>query len=77
LLCFDQGVSWERVYTVNDYYDRPRLGVANVSGPPHIYESPFSELKDDFEDFFLVSPIDSELLRLESLNAHLCRGNMP
>ncbi len=49
---------WERVYTINEFWDRPRLGVADVSGVPHIYSSPFNTVKDDFEDFYLVSPID-------------------
>jgi hypothetical protein len=57
-------VAWEHVYMVNNFWDRPRLGVADVSGRPHIYESPFDSLQDDFQDFFLVSPIDSELLAL-------------
>jgi hypothetical protein len=57
-------VAWERVPTVNDFWDGPRRGVAEVSGGPHIYESPFSETKDDFEEFFLVSPIETDLLAL-------------
>lgn len=57
-------MTWERVYTINNFWDSPRLGVADVFGHPHIYEAPFSEPKDDYEDFFLVSPIDPELLRL-------------
>jgi len=57
-------VVWERVYTINEWWDGPRLGVADISGQPHIYASPFNTLKGDFEDYFLVSPIDEELLRL-------------
>jgi hypothetical protein len=57
-------VAWERVYTINDFWDHPRRGVANVSGHPHIYESPFNKDKDDFEDFYLVSPIEPDLLAL-------------
>ena len=57
-------VAWERVYTVNNFWDGPRFGIADVSGRPHIYESPFNESKDDFEDFFVVSPIEPELLAL-------------
>jgi len=49
-------VAWERVYTINDFWDGPRFGVADVSGRPHIYESPFDSGKDNFEDFFVVSP---------------------
>ena len=55
---------WERVLTVNDYWDGPRRGIAEVSGRPHIYESPSNEAKDDFEEFFWVSPIGSDLLAL-------------
>lgn len=57
-------VAWERVYTVNEFWDRVRLGVADVEGVPHIYQSPFDSLRDDFSDFYLVSPIHSELLAL-------------
>jgi hypothetical protein len=57
-------VAWERVYTVNDFWDGPRLGVADVFGCPHIYESPFDRLKDDFQGFFVVSTIDTELFGL-------------
>jgi hypothetical protein len=55
---------WERVYTVNEFWDGPRLGVADVGGLPHIYQSPFDSVLQDFSDFFLVSPIDAELLDL-------------
>jgi hypothetical protein len=61
LLCI---VAWERVYTINDFWDRPRRGVADVSGVPHMYESPFNNDTDDFEDFYFVTPIEPELLAL-------------
>lgn len=35
-----------------------------MSGVPHIYSSPFNTLKDDFEDFYLVSLIDRGLFEL-------------
>jgi hypothetical protein len=34
---------WCRVYTVNDYYDGPRPGIADYQGRPHAYESQFNE----------------------------------
>jgi hypothetical protein len=52
------------VYTINEYWDGPRLGVANVSSQPHIHESRFNSDKDDFEDLYFVSPIEPELLAL-------------
>jgi hypothetical protein len=57
-------MSWERVYTVNEFWDRARLGVADVDGIPHIYSSPFDISRDDFLEYYLVSPIDPELLKL-------------
>jgi hypothetical protein len=30
-------MAWDRVHTVNDYYDGPRLGIADVDRVPHIY----------------------------------------
>jgi hypothetical protein len=29
----------DRVLTVNEYYDVPRLGVAELNGVPHVYEA--------------------------------------
>jgi hypothetical protein len=55
---------WEPVYTINEFGDRPWLGVADVSGVPHIYSSPFNTVKDDFEDFYLVSVIRPGLFEL-------------
>jgi hypothetical protein len=59
-------MSWERVYTVNGFWDRPRLGIADFQGKPHIYESDFRDLDGDGEDGsrFWLPPIAPELLAL-------------
>lgn len=57
-------MAWERVYTINDFWDRPCLGIANVEGVPHIYQSLFDSAFDDFTDHYLVCPVDPELLEL-------------
>lgn len=57
-------MAWERVYTVNNFYDGPRLGVADVDGVPHIYEAEFDHNLDEYGDTFLVSPVDQDLLAL-------------
>ena len=54
-------MSWERVHTVNDFYDGPRLGVADYLGKPHIYQSEFSEAEDDYNDRFWLMPIEQKL----------------
>ena len=57
-------MAWERVYTINDFWDGPRLGIADVEGIPHIYRSPFDTAADAFAEYFLVAPIDRDLLDL-------------
>ena len=54
----------DRVLTVNDYYDGPRLGIAEVHGVPHIYEAEFDHSSDEYGDTYFVSPVDPELLAL-------------
>ena len=52
----------ERVYTVNDYYDGPRNGVADFRGQPHIYLCMWDKANDDWAEEFLLEPIDAEFL---------------
>jgi hypothetical protein len=49
---------------VNDYYDGPRLGIADVDGAPHIYEAEFDHSSDEYGDTYFVSPVDETLLAL-------------
>jgi hypothetical protein len=57
-------IPWERVYTINEYYDGPRLGIAGFEGKPHIYESQWNDVEDDYTDRFWIREIDSQLLAL-------------
>ena len=57
-------MAWDRVYTVNDYYDGPRLGIADVDGVPNVYEAEFDHSTDEYGDTFFVSPVDEGLLAL-------------
>jgi len=57
-------MAWDRVHTVNDYYDGPRLGIADVGGVPHIYEAEFDYSSDECGDTYFASPIDECLLAL-------------
>ena len=58
--------SFERVYTVNDFYDGPRAGFADFGGAPHAYRSIWREDLDDWDpdDRFELSPISQEILAL-------------
>jgi len=54
----------DRVLTVSKYHDAPRLGIAELNGVPHIYESEFDERTEEYRDTYFLSPIDAELLAL-------------
>ena len=57
---------FELVYTVTEYYEGPRDGVANVRDVPHVYRSVYLDNAqwDSNEDRFELSPISSEVLAL-------------
>ena len=56
------GISeYERVYTVTNYWDCPRKGVADFKGRPHVYEAQFDEETDEYTDTFLLSPVSKHL----------------
>jgi hypothetical protein len=48
----------DRVYTLNDYYDGPRIGIADVDGVPHVYEAEFDHSSDEYGDTYFVSPVN-------------------
>jgi hypothetical protein len=54
----------EVVHTVDDYYDGPRGGIANFHGAPYVFRSVFDYAKDDWDEEFLLKPIDDETFRL-------------
>jgi hypothetical protein len=55
---------FERVYTMTDYYDGPRGGIASFNGKPHAYASLFDTSEEDYSDTFELRPVDDETLRL-------------
>jgi hypothetical protein len=42
----------DRVLTVAKYRDAPRLGIAELNGVPHIYESEFDERTEEYRDTY-------------------------
>jgi hypothetical protein len=54
----------DRVLTINDYHDGPRLGVAELNGVPHIYEAEFDHSADEYGENYFLSPIEQSLLEL-------------
>ncbi|NVB82363.1 MAG: hypothetical protein HOV81_28545 [Kofleriaceae bacterium] len=56
--------AFERVYTMTDYYDGPRAGIASFQGKPYAYTCPFDHWKDGFADLYELRAVDDETLRL-------------
>ena len=54
----------DRILTVHDYWDGPRLGGAEWNGAPHIYEAEFDHSADEYGDTYFLSPIEPTLLAL-------------
>jgi len=58
---------YEQVFTIADYYDGPRKGVANFQGKPHYYDCVLAERgasDDGYTDNFYLSPIAASALDL-------------
>jgi hypothetical protein len=55
---------YEAVFTVTDYYDGPRQGIANYLGTPHFYECIFENAEQDYSELFRLTPIDAEIFQL-------------
>src|SRR6266446_6248990 len=56
--------SYDVVFTVSNYWDGPREGIANYEGQPHYYRCVFNENKDEWSDSFILKPVDPETLEL-------------
>jgi hypothetical protein len=61
------GAMFETVYTLADWYDGPRRGIADYGGRPFVFESEWRDGEDLDADTFLLMSIDAEtfLMALE------------
>jgi hypothetical protein len=56
----------ERVYTIYEYSDQPRSGIANYKGKAHWFENIFDETSDEYSnDYWLTSLSASQLADAE------------
>ncbi|MDB4906254.1 MAG: hypothetical protein JWO05_1038 [Gemmatimonadetes bacterium] len=57
---------FEKVYTVTDFYDGPRAGIADLDGAPHAYMSmyPSASESEENDNLYDLSPITPEVLAL-------------
>ena len=58
-------MTFERVYSVMDYFDGPRGGVAEFFGRPHRYQCKWDKELDDRAESFILTPISNDILALE------------
>jgi hypothetical protein len=52
------------VHSVCEYYDGPRSGFADYRGQLHHFTSEGLDVTEECEDFFVLTPIDTEILPL-------------
>ena len=55
---------YERVFTVTEYYDGPRQGIANFKGEPHFYDCVFDDARDDYSNLFRLTPVTPAAFKL-------------
>lgn len=55
---------FEEVFTVTDYYDGPRQGIANFKGKPHFYDCIFDEVRNDYSERYRLTAIPTHIFDL-------------
>jgi hypothetical protein len=55
---------FEEVFTVTDYYDGPRQGVANYQAQPHFYDRIFDDSRGEYSELFRLTPISQTTFQL-------------
>ena len=55
---------FEEVFTVTDFYDGPRQGIANFKGKPHFYDCIFDDARQGYSDCYRLTPIPSHIFEL-------------
>jgi hypothetical protein len=67
-------MTYEKVFTIWEYWDGPRTGLANYRGTPHAYFCEWSESDDDYADTFTLAPVSAEVLSLALEQWTIFRG---
>lgn len=51
-------MAYERVYTVSDYWEGPRAGIADVQGVPHAYQCIWDDAAQAWTEQYSLKPVD-------------------
>ena len=57
-------MNMDQIYTVDEYYDGPVCGVADLNGEPHYYECIFDDRNDEYSKNYRLSPISKSTFLL-------------
>ena len=57
-------MNWKKVYTVNEFYDCPTLGIADFNDVSHIYEAILNSPEDADENRYYLMHVESDLMEL-------------
>jgi hypothetical protein len=57
-------LGYELVFTITNYYDGPRQGIAMFGGQPHFYDCIFSDENNDYSDLFRLTPVRPAVFEL-------------
>jgi hypothetical protein len=55
---------YEKVFTVTEYYDGPRQGVANFKGQPHFYDCIFDQERSNYSNLYRLTPVGPQIFAL-------------
>jgi hypothetical protein len=55
---------YELVFTVLEYYDGPRKGIASYRKTPHFFDCIISNDKNEYSEKYFLTPLDDETYRL-------------
>ena len=54
----------ERVYSISNFYDGPKEGIADYAGRPHHYLCEWDEALDDYATTFTLAPVDANTMEI-------------
>jgi hypothetical protein len=55
---------YETVYSITEWYDGARGGVADFGGVPHYYENRWNDEQGDWDAIYFLQPLDAETFEL-------------
>gem|GEM_PF-4296614 len=64
----------ERVYSILNFYDGPKEGIADYAGQPHHYLYEWDEALDDYAETFSLAPVDANTMKIALEQWNICES---